>query len=182
MTLTGIENLSGSNFDDSLTGDKNDNVLAGDSGADILSGGKGDDTLLGDGRITIDSHGASTSGPIVTVTDVGLTFASPVGNDVLDGGKGNDVLNGGGGDDVLTGGQGKDIFAFGVAAGDDRVTDFENNHDRIRFEGIPGVDDFSDLTITAVGPDVLITWGTGDSIVLESTPIGAIGASDFIFI
>ena len=181
MTLTGIENLSGTNFDDSLTGDKNDNILAGDSGADALSGGKGDDTLLGDGRITIDSHGASTSGPIVTLTDVGLTFGDPVGNDVLDGGKGNDVLNGGGGDDVLTGGQGKDIFAFGVAAGDDRVTDFDNGHDRIRFEGIAGVDDFSDLTITAVGPDVLITWGTGDSILLQSTPIGVIGASDFIF-
>lgn len=183
MNLKNFENLSGSNFDDSLTGDKNDNILAGDSGADTLAGGKGDDTLLGDGRIWVDTHGAGTSGPIVTVTDVGqLAFPAPVGNDVLDGGKGNDVLNGGGGDDVLTGGQGKDIFAFGVASGDDRVTDFENNHDRIRFEGIAGVDDFSDLTITAVGPDVLITWGTGDSIVLEGTPIGVIGASDFIFI
>ena len=183
MTLTGIENLSGSNFDDLLTGDKKDNVLAGDSGNDTLVGGKGDDVLLGDGRITVDTHGAGTSGPIVTVTDVGLEAdPDPVGNDLLDGGKGNDILNGGGGDDILTGGQGKDIFAFGVAAGDDRVTDFENGHDRIRFEGIAGVDDFSDLTITAVGSDVLITWGTGDSILLEGTPIGVIGASDFLFI
>ena len=183
MTLTDFENLSGSNFGDVLTGDSRDNILAGDSGDDILVGGKGNDTLLGDGRVGIDSHGAGTSGPIVTTTDVGLhIFPSPVGNDTLDGGKGNDVLNGGGGDDVLTGGLGRDIFAVGASSGSDFVTDFQNNQDRIRFEGIAGVDDFSDLTISAVGADVLISWGTGDSIVLQGTPIGVIGASDFIFI
>jgi Ca2+-binding RTX toxin-like protein len=44
-TLTGIEGLSGSTFDDTLTGDANANLLEGDAGADILSGGDGDDTI-----------------------------------------------------------------------------------------------------------------------------------------
>ena len=184
MTLDGFENLSGSNFADTLTGDRRDNVLAGDSGDDTLDGGRGDDTLLGDGRITIDLHGTGNSGPIVTVTDVGLgTFPSPVGNDVLDGGQGRDVLNGGGGDDVLTGGQGRDVFAIGSASGDDRVTDFHDHQDTIRFEGVAGVNDFSDLTISALGSDVLVTWGDGsNSLVLEGVSLAAIGAADFAFI
>ena len=93
------------------------------------------------------------------------------------------MLVGGGGDDELTGGIGRDIFAFGPASGDDVVTDFRNNQDQIRFEGITGVDDFSDLTITSLGGDVRITWGDGtNTIVLESTNIAHIEASDFIFI
>ncbi|MGE8191219.1 type I secretion C-terminal target domain-containing protein, partial [Pseudomonas sp. NPDC086278] len=46
-TLTGIENLVGSNFNDSLTGDNNSNVINGGLGDDILKGGGGDDFLIG---------------------------------------------------------------------------------------------------------------------------------------
>ena len=46
-TLTGIENLVGSNFNDSLTGDNNNNVINGGLGNDILNGGGGDDLLIG---------------------------------------------------------------------------------------------------------------------------------------
>ena len=45
-----------------------------------------------------------------------------------------------------------------------------------------GVDDFSDLTITRVGTDTLITWGTSDSILLEGTSPRVLDAGDFIFI
>jgi Ca2+-binding RTX toxin-like protein len=47
-TLTGIENLFGSRFDDALTGDAGPNKLFGRNGNDTLSGGDGDDTLTGD--------------------------------------------------------------------------------------------------------------------------------------
>ncbi len=73
-TLTGIENLQGSNQNDTLTGDGNANVLTGGGGADLLNGGAGNDTLQGG-----------------------------VGNDTLIGGIGSDVLNGGVGDDVIFG-------------------------------------------------------------------------------
>ncbi len=45
--LQGIENLTGSSFNDSLTGNSGNNVLTGGSGNDTLSGGNGNDTLIG---------------------------------------------------------------------------------------------------------------------------------------
>ncbi|MEF8756321.1 MAG: hypothetical protein V5B60_20685 [Accumulibacter sp.] len=46
-TLAGIENLSGSIYDDTLTGDANANRLSGAQGNDFLNGGAGNDTLDG---------------------------------------------------------------------------------------------------------------------------------------
>ena len=46
-TLTGIENLLGSNFNDSLTDDGNNNIINGGLGNDFLNGGAGDDYLIG---------------------------------------------------------------------------------------------------------------------------------------
>ncbi|MGE7964675.1 retention module-containing protein [Pseudomonas sp. NPDC089918] len=47
-TLTGIENLTGSNFNDSLMGDNNNsNIINGGLGNDALNGGGGDDFLIG---------------------------------------------------------------------------------------------------------------------------------------
>jgi VCBS repeat-containing protein len=46
-TLTGIENLTGSNFNDSLMGDNNSNIINGGLGNDALNGGGGDDFLIG---------------------------------------------------------------------------------------------------------------------------------------
>jgi Ca2+-binding RTX toxin-like protein len=175
MTLSGFENLSGSTFDDVLAGDAGANLLAGEAGNDSLAGGDGADILYGDGRVWADTHGIGTSGPIVTVEDIGIA-----GNDTLDGGKGNDVLNGGGGDDVLTGGAGQDRFVFGPASGDDRITDFAKK-DVIAFEGVAGVDDFSDLTLTASGKGTLVSWGTGDSILVEGIKPNKLSASDFDF-
>ena len=46
-TLSTIENLTGSNYNDVLTGNGGSNVLDGGLGADILRGGKGADILIG---------------------------------------------------------------------------------------------------------------------------------------
>jgi VCBS repeat-containing protein len=46
-TLTAIENLTGSNFNDSLTGDNHSNIINGGLGNDMLNGGGGDDFLIG---------------------------------------------------------------------------------------------------------------------------------------
>lgn len=45
--LSNIENLTGSNFNDSLTGSSVSNVLVGNNGNDTLNGGAGQDTLTG---------------------------------------------------------------------------------------------------------------------------------------
>jgi Ca2+-binding RTX toxin-like protein len=44
--LTGIENLTGSDYADTLVGNGGDNVLRGQGGADSLSGGAGHDFLF----------------------------------------------------------------------------------------------------------------------------------------
>ena len=98
-TLTGIEDLIGSRYQDSLTGNVANNRLNGMAGDDTLSGLEGDDTLLGGS-----------------------------GNDSLLGGLGNDVLGGGAGADSLTGGAGFDDFRFDMApstADADVVSDFD---------------------------------------------------------
>ncbi|HUQ37944.1 MAG TPA: cadherin domain-containing protein, partial [Aestuariivirga sp.] len=46
-TITGIENLYGSAFADTLTGNSGDNSIWGDAGNDTLRGGAGNDTLYG---------------------------------------------------------------------------------------------------------------------------------------
>ncbi|QXI37165.1 retention module-containing protein [Pseudomonas xantholysinigenes] len=62
-TLTGIENLIGSDYNDTLIGNDGDNLLNGGAGNDVLRGGAGNDILIG-GR----------------------------GDDTLTGGSGNDVF------------------------------------------------------------------------------------------
>eukprot|EP01035_Chromulina_nebulosa_P032826 gene32826-biopygen21209 len=115
VNASGIENLSGSAFNDTLTGDTGANVLAGGAGADALNGGDGDDVLLGDGQIRmVSSQGGS--GPITQIEDAAVFFNNPAnsGNDILNGGAGNDQLFGGGGDDVLEGGTGNDVIDGGA--------------------------------------------------------------------
>lgn len=92
-TLTGIENLIGSAFDDHLTGDANANVIEGRDGNDIIDGQAGDDLLRGEAGDDILFGG--------------------LGSDRLEGGTGFDTLNGGLGDDVLEGGAGADVLLGG---------------------------------------------------------------------
>jgi Ca2+-binding RTX toxin-like protein len=75
-TLTSIENLTGSSYDDALTGDTGANKLSGDKGDDILKGGGGADELYGGANADMLMGGA--------------------GGDVLDGGTGVDTASYGG--------------------------------------------------------------------------------------
>lgn len=103
------------------------------------------------------------------------------GDDFLFGGGGGDTLHGGGGNDVIAGGTGADRFVIEAASGDDRVTDFTDGLDKIVFDPASGVDSFSDLTITKMGKNVLITWGTDDSLLLENVKAKDLSDADFIF-
>jgi Ca2+-binding RTX toxin-like protein len=98
---SGIENLTGSNFNDRLTGDVGNNVLDGGIGNDTLKGGGGDDTLIG-GLGNDDLNGGDG-------TD---SLYGGSGDDSLSGGNGADTLVGGTGHDYLTGGFGSDTFVF----------------------------------------------------------------------
>ena len=180
ITLSNFENLTGTFHDDTLTGDDGANVLAGNSGNDVLAGGKGDDTLYGDGAIRPDTHDTGGSGPITTFADMGVSFGAAPGNDTLDGGKGDDVLYGGLGDDLMSGGQGSDRFVIEASSGDDVITDFSRSQDLVVFD-VAGVDDFGDLTLTEIGNDTLVSWGTGDSLLLQGVKVKHLDASSFDF-
>ncbi|HMS83665.1 MAG TPA: calcium-binding protein [Nitrospira sp.] len=91
-TILNIENLTGSDYNDTLTGNGANNLLSGLAGDDRLLGGNGNDILNGGiGKDRLDGG---------------------TGKDVLSGGDGNDLLNGGAGADTLTGGLGADTFLF----------------------------------------------------------------------
>ena len=147
-TLTNINNVIGSEADDTLAGNNQDNILSGGAGADTLTGGEGADTLTG-------GEGADT-----------LTGGE--GADTLTGGEGADTLTGGEGEDTLTGGAGEDTASYEFASEGVRV-DLSRTEAQIDFDGTHG---FSANTNEAVG-DILteiqhITgsdhndWLTGD--------------------
>ncbi len=130
-TLISIENLDGSDHDDSLTGDGHDNTLDGGAGNDTLIGGAGDDRLRGRD-----------------------------GDDTLDGGAGADDLEGDGGNDILVwdpadtsidGDSGTDTLR--VDSGDVDLTSFGGSIDGI--EQIDLEADTGANTVTLSAQDVL---------------------------
>jgi Ca2+-binding RTX toxin-like protein len=80
--LFGVENLKGTDYNDTITGDNNANILAGSKGDDVINGLGGADTLVGgEGNDTV--NGGDGDDKIYSET----------GNDVIDGGAGLDVLS-----------------------------------------------------------------------------------------
>jgi Ca2+-binding RTX toxin-like protein len=93
-TLSGIENLIGSAFDDVLTGDAGVNRIDGGTGNDTISGGAGNDQLVGgagNDRFLLQDVGDDNAdgGAGLDTFYLGAAFT---GADVVDGGEGNDVL------------------------------------------------------------------------------------------
>ena len=132
-SLTDIENLTGSLFNDSLIGNTGNNLLIGLAGDDTLSGDDGFDTLDGG-----DGNDNLTGGLRADILNGGLgddQLAGGQGMDTLDGGDGNDTLRGALGTDVLTGGLGADHFVFASVLDGllniDTLTDFQSGTDVI---------------------------------------------------
>jgi Ca2+-binding RTX toxin-like protein len=110
-TLLNIENLIGSQFDDTLAGNDSDNLMVGLAGNDVLYGGKGKDTLYGgDGKDSL--AGGEGDDSLLGEAD-NDNLKGEAGNDTLSGGDGADTLDGGDGDDILIGGTGADILNGG---------------------------------------------------------------------
>ena len=176
-TLTDIEHLIGSEYNDTLAGDGEDNILEGRNGDDVLyggpaggddrmSGGNGDDRVFG-GR----------------------------GNDTLTGGEGNDLLKGGPGEDtlivdgdymdVLYGGPERDTFRFFPNdLGGGSIRDFSDGEDVIDLTEFTGINSMDDLDIVSHGDNVLIQVSGADyltTIILSDFDVGNLDNSDFLF-
>ena len=131
-TLSGIENLIGSQYNDTLTGDATNNVIEGGLGNDTLVGGGGNDTasyagatagvtvnlaLQGGAQSTVNA-GSDTLSGFTNLLGSGFndSLTGDTGANTLTGGGGDDTLNPGfnpvGAVDVLDGGAGSDTASF----------------------------------------------------------------------
>src|SRR5262245_12767288 len=147
-TLSNIENVIGSQGNNTLTGTGAANTLDGAGGNDTLNGGAGQDTLRG-----------SAGNDTLNGGDGADTLDGGADNDTLNGGAAADHLTGGAGDDSLTGGAtANDIFIFGPDPGNETDTILD-------FDATPSNgQDFADLSAYGItganfGGDVAISVG-----------------------
>lgn len=138
-TVTNVENVQGSTFDDTLRGNASANTLQGWEGDDTLIGLGGNDVINGDAGsdtasydnvtyagaasagITLDLSNASSQNTVGagsdTVTNVENVIGSSFG-DTLTGDSVANVLSGLGGTDTLKGAAGNDTLDGGAGNGD----------------------------------------------------------------
>lgn len=142
------DSISGSDADETFNGNGGDDTLLGKKGADTLSGGDGDDALFG-GKGADDLNGGAD-------------------NDTLEGGKGADILSGGEGDDALLGGEGADDLNGG--ADDDTLEGGEGDDTLFGGEGSDTLHGGAgDDTLTGgAGSDMFVFFaGGGDDVVTD---------------
>ena len=125
-TITNIENVSGSRYNDTLTGDTKANRLNGGSGHDRLTGGAGADVLVGGPGNDAAYYASSAAAVTVNLgTSTGTggdaegdtldsieNLSGSAFEDTLTGNAGNNVLSGRAGADLLDGGAGTDTVSY----------------------------------------------------------------------
>jgi Ca2+-binding RTX toxin-like protein len=170
--FTSVENLEGSEYNDTLRGDNGANILSGIEGDDKLYGLDGDDSIYGgDGNDFMHSTGGNTimdgGNGINTFTVTGN------GNSIIYGGEGNDNINTGAGDDVIYGGEGINVINAGEGnntiyggSGKDTITSGSGNDTIYGGEGdnVIRAGEGNNTVITGSGNDN-ITSGAGDDII-----------------
>ena len=176
-TLTGIEHLIGSPYNDILAGDGEDNVLRGGGGHDDLYGGPagGDDEMYGDNGDDRIFGGRGDD-----------TLTGGEGNDLLKGGPGEDILIVDGDDmDVLYGGPDSDTFRFFPSdLGGGSIRDFSDGEDVIDLTEFTGISSMDDLDIVSHGDNVRIEVSGTDyltTIILSDFDMSNLDNSDFMF-
>jgi Ca2+-binding RTX toxin-like protein len=121
-TLTAIENLLGSNFNDTLTGDAANNIIEGGLGNDLISGGTGTDTASYAGAgigVSVNLATTVAQNTIGAGSDSLSSIENLLGsqfNDTLTGSAVNNMFEGGNGNDVINGAVGTDTASYASAA------------------------------------------------------------------
>lgn len=173
----------------------------------VIRGGEGDDFyLISSSRTRIEDFGASFNDAVWSLAsytlvggldhlelmgrkDIDATgngganlLAGNKGDNRISGLSGNDVIAGWSGDDTLIGGQGRDIF-HSVRGGDiDRIKDFEDGADWLRSEYIVSASDFDALEVKSVDGDLVVDFGHGDRVILESMAKSDFSFADFLVV
>ena len=123
--LVNIDNLIGSNYNDSLTGDANANRLDGGLGVDTLVGGAGNDTyVVTAGDIVSEAANGGTTDLVIasvdwtlsaeveqlTLTGAALVGIGNGGSNTITGNSSANIIDGGAGVDTMIGGDGNDTY------------------------------------------------------------------------
>lgn len=175
-TYTSIENLIGSDFDDTLTGSAGDNVIEGGLGDDKLRGSAGNDQLEGgigaddiNGGSGIDSatFASASSGVTLNLTagigsrgdangDTYAGIENVIGSlfdDFITGSSGDNTLVGGMGDDTLRGSAGDDLLRGGL--GND-ILNGGSSSDQFRFDtALDAVTNVDTIENYSIGDDII---------------------------
>lgn len=159
--LYNIENVTGSDYNDTLTGDGNGNALDGGAGNDSLFGFAGYNLIDGGtGADTVD-YSSLTAGVTVDLTsdyalyDEGYDSISNVEN--VTGSDYDDTITGDTNANALNGGDGSDTYIWNVGDGDDTITDSDGSADVLEFgAGISA----EDLVFTENSNDLEITFAS----------------------
>jgi Ca2+-binding RTX toxin-like protein len=123
-TFVGIENLTGSNYNDTLTGNSGTNVLNGGAGADRMAGGAGNDTYYVDNTGDLVTEGLNEGTDLVQSTLSAYTLGAEVENGMivtsatasLTGNALANTLYAGAGNNILNGAAGTDTVSYSQAA------------------------------------------------------------------
>jgi len=193
-TLTNIEGLRGSSFNDTLTG----------NGNSVLEGGPGDDHLIGQGSNDTASYEHATAGVSVNLAVSVAQNTGGAGTDTLtnianlSGSQFNDTLVGDTGNNTLFGNGGNDTFVFNETAGGighDTIGDFMSGQDHIKLDYAAftagDANSFSawlasHVTTVNGGSDLLIDLNPNgqnpgqDTILLKNASIAGLHVNDFI--
>lgn len=176
----GQDQITGSNFNDTLSGGEGDDriyggngndYIRGDTGFDSMEGGDGNDTLIGDNDATSDIfRGGNGNDSIVAGRGDDLVYGGE-GNDLINTNAGADRIWGEGGDDTIFADVSSDTFFFGGSAdviyggaGNDRIYGY-NGADTIFGDDLAvGVGDGHDSIFAGMGNDLVYGGGGNDTI------------------
>ena len=200
-TLLNVENIYGSNFNDSmrasdgfqgnatLYGQGGDDTLTGGTGADVLSGGAGDDLIDGGGGADMALYRLSQSGVVVSLLTPGAqdtgegidTLISiedlwgSTHNDLLIGNAGANWIFGDSGNDIIVGGAGND-FLEGHNGDDVYVFESGADHAFGEIEDSGGIDE---VRFAASAPGTLTLFATDEGIdrVVIGTGLGTVAVT-----
>ncbi|MBO9546663.1 hypothetical protein [Caulobacter sp.] len=189
-TITGVELLYGSKFDDVLTGDAKDNYLWGSDGNDKLYGGAGDDHLSGGNGVNVIDGGAGWDTVDYAFSDKGVTInlsgapapqiPIPDGVDTIIsveaamGSAYNDYIVGNDAENYLYGDAGDDVI-FGIGGND--TLDGGDGNDVLRGSYRKP----SDMLLGGAGDDQIIVWTGPGSEGAATTVDGGAGFDSLTF-
>lgn len=173
-TLSGIENVIGSAYDDTLTADGHANALTGGNGIDTVSLAMSSAAVRVDLTAGIGTGGDAEGDTYATIENIvgsgfNDTLIGTAGANVIEGGEGDDTLAGRQGADRLIGGGGIDTASYGSSTSV-RVDLTNNNNTGGEAEGdfLSGIENIKgspldDTLIGSAGANI-INGGKGDDL------------------